>query len=140
MKELNRFDDFVSLLRCIKERILDHNISFHLTLDVGQFYGLDSIHEMRYNSTSLEWWLVIKKILKGKGINLHRAYKAPSDESDHISNPKDCRINFIVPSDPVLTREGIKYQIDAAEPGVLTHALDSFAESNGKVEVKLILK
>ena len=51
--------------------------------------------------------------------------------------PNECKLNFIVPSDTILEREGNKFQVDAQQPGILTSVITSFAQSYTKPEVKL---
>jgi hypothetical protein len=38
LKEMQRYDDFVTVMKCIRERILTENIALHLLLDIGNFY------------------------------------------------------------------------------------------------------
>lgn len=80
-----------------------------------------------------------KKLFKGKGINLFRGFKAQGldkAEKENIS-PKDCRINFAVPSNPILAAESKKYTVGAESPGILTLSLDAFAENDKEKDVKL---
>ena len=46
LKEMQRYDDFVTVTKCIRERILTENIAFHLLLDIGNFYSKDSINAL----------------------------------------------------------------------------------------------
>jgi hypothetical protein len=57
-------------MKCIRERILTENIAFHLLLDIGNFYSKDSINAVRYSNETLEFWLTVQKLFKGKGVNL----------------------------------------------------------------------
>ncbi|CAC5383135.1 unnamed protein product [Mytilus coruscus] len=57
-------------------------------------------------------------------------------ENENIS-PKECRINFVVPSNPILTRESLKYTVNAENPGLLSIPLDAFAVQNIEKDVKL---
>ena len=72
---------------------------------------------MRYTDTSMSFWIIVKKLFKGKGINFFRGYKSDNLHDTSIS-PKVCRVNFIVLSDPILSKESAKYRLDAIKPGV----------------------
>ena len=56
LKEMQRYDDFVTVMKCIRERILTENIAFHLLLDTGNFYSKNSINTVRYSNETLEFW------------------------------------------------------------------------------------
>ena len=43
--------------------------------------------------------------------------------------PEDCVYNFVVPSQPILSKEFSKYKFNAMKPGVLSDALDVFADA-----------
>jgi hypothetical protein len=66
---------------------------------------------------------VDQKLLKGKGVNFFRSFKAQGlntmNESLSSISPLDCRINFSVPSNPTLSKETSKYTLDAGSPGLL---------------------
>jgi hypothetical protein len=51
-------------------------IAFHLLLDIDKFYSKDSINAVRYSNETLEFWLIDQKLLKGKGVNFFRSFKA----------------------------------------------------------------
>ncbi|CAC5415625.1 unnamed protein product [Mytilus coruscus] len=65
---------------------------------------------------------------KGQGLRIK--------ENENISQ-KECRINFVVPSNPTLTRESSKYTVNAENPGLLSIPLDAFAAQNIEKDVKL---
>ena len=113
LKEMQRYDDFVTVMKCIRERILTENIALHLLLDIGNFYSKDSINAVRYSNETLEFWLTVQKLVKGKGVNFFRGFKAQGlntmNESLSSISPLDCRINFSVPSNPTLSKETSKY-------------------------------
>lgn len=139
LTEKGRYQDFVSVLKGIVDNTLTDNIALHLLLDVGNFYSNDSIHSIRYSEETLAFWLTVKKLFKGKGINFFRGFKAQGldkVQESHIK-PKDCRINFAVPSNPILARESSKYTISAENPGILSLSLDAFAENNKFKDVKI---
>ena len=56
LKKMQRYDDFVTVMKCIRERILTENIAFHLLLDTGNFYSKNSINTVRYSNETLEFW------------------------------------------------------------------------------------
>ena len=107
-------------MKCIRERILTENIAFHLLLDIGNFYSKDSINAVRYSNETLEFWLTVQKLVKGKGVNFFRGFKAQwlntMNESLSSISPLDCRINFSVPSNPTLSKETSKYTLDGGSP------------------------
>jgi hypothetical protein len=47
LNEMQRYDDFVTVTKCIRERILTENIAFHLLLDIDNFYSKDSINAVQ---------------------------------------------------------------------------------------------
>ena len=51
------------------------NMALHLLLDVGQFLNANAPSRMRYSKTSLDYWLVIQKLFKGKGVRFFRGVK-----------------------------------------------------------------
>ena len=140
LQDVGRGSDFISLLKCINEHMLQDNIAFHLVLDVAHFLTLNNVSQMRYNKTSIMFWVIVQKLFKGKGINFFRGYKAGrlSGQTDsNVQSPRECRINFIVPTDTILSRECAKYRLDAIKPGILELALDSFANAHPNQDVKL---
>ena len=137
MDQYGRKDDFISMLHAIKDGYLLQNIAFHLLLDVGLFYGLSSISNMRYDKQSLAFWITVHKLFKGRGINFFRGYKAEGITRVERITPSDCKINFIVPSDKVLQRESAVYKMDSSHPGLLKISLDAFSNENAGQDVKL---
>ena len=73
--EMNRLDDFISLLQAICDGKLQNNIALHLLLVIGQFYSLTDIRQMKYSNDSINFWLTLKKIFKGRGVNFFQGYK-----------------------------------------------------------------
>jgi hypothetical protein len=130
LHEMNRYDDFVSVLKCICEGIMTDNIAFQLLMDVGK--------NTWYTDQTLAFWVTVKKLFKGKGINFFRGLKGQGLNilrNDNIA-PRDCRIKFVVSSNPILTKESSKYTLDAENPGLLKIPLDSFAANNAEKDVK----
>ena len=93
------------------QRSID-NISLHLMLSIKVLFYPTNVSNARY-STTLAWWVIVKKVLKGKGINLFCGYKALAWENMANVSPTDYKINFVVPSDPVLAKEAAKLNIDS---------------------------
>ncbi|CAC5378055.1 unnamed protein product [Mytilus coruscus] len=139
LEEMGRLEDFVSLLHCIFNKTITESTALNLILDVGQFYRQSTISNMRYNEESIAFWVTVKKIIQGKGINFFRGYKGEGHlvPADGRLLPIDCRINFAVPSNPILAKETSKYTNDASRPGLLSVTLDTFAKENRDKEVKL---
>ena len=147
LKETDRSDDFVSVLECILNgKINVRNIALNLLLDLGQYLNQSSSGQMRYSQTSLDFWLIIKKMFKGKGIQFfsgnmmnvvkHANYDADSNQATESS------INFAAPSDKILRRENQKYMISGEKPGIIPGALTSFRESKSTtnpVECKIAI-
>ncbi|CAG2191099.1 unnamed protein product [Mytilus edulis] len=109
MKDMDRISDFISILQCIENGVLIRNIAFHLLLDIGR-----------------------------KGNKLFRGYKGDGlgDEKSSIG-PKDCEINFAVPSNPIITKEVARFTADAGHPGILNLPLDAFAARQQGKDIKL---
>jgi hypothetical protein len=139
LHKMNRYDDFVSVLKCIFEGIMTDNIAFQLLMDVGNFDSKDTVKNTRDTDQTLTFWITVKKLFKGKDINFFRGFKRQGLNilrNDKIS-PRDCRINFVVPSNSILTKESSKYTLDAENPGLLRIPFDSFAANNADNDVKL---
>jgi hypothetical protein len=51
------------------------NIAFQLLMDVGNFYSKDTVKNTRYTDQTLAFWVTVKKLFKGKGINFVRGFK-----------------------------------------------------------------
>ena len=96
--EINRLEFFQGLLKSIEEGILQNNITFHLMLDIGRCYSLDSISFMRYEQASMDFWITFAKIFKGKEINFLRGYRGNGlGRSGACITPKEYKINLQYP-------------------------------------------
>ncbi|CAG2209236.1 unnamed protein product [Mytilus edulis] len=137
LKSMNRLEDFKSTLIAIVNGHLFNNIAFHLLLDVGNFFSQSTIHNTRYSEETILFWLTIQKLFKGKGINFFRGYKGQGLSSEQSIKPEECKINFAVPSDPVLCKHSAKYTLDAAKPGLLDLSLNIVSEKLKGKDVKL---
>jgi hypothetical protein len=95
------------MINAIRSGFLQNNIAFHLLLDIGRFYGQTEISQMRYSKATLDFWITIKHLFKGKGLSFFRGYKGCGAEvnSNNCISPQNCRINFVVPSDKILNKE-----------------------------------
>jgi hypothetical protein len=132
-----RLADFESTMKAVTDGILEDNIAFHLLLDIGQFYSCSTVSNMRYSEETLQFWSTVKNLFKGKGIHFFRGYKSQGMKEDAPARPSDCKINFIVPSDSILSKESAIYIGDAKEPGILRTSLESFSRENPGKDVKL---
>ena len=141
IKTIGRDEDFIGLLNGIMSGRLLDNIAFHLLLDVGRFFSLSSINLMRYPKETLNFWVTVKNLFKGKGISFFRGYKGDGarnvSEPNKCISPNDCRVNFIVPCDDILRKESAPFLADAAQPGILHTSLNSFADNNKGKDVKI---
>ena len=138
MKDIGTISDVISVLQAIKNGYLNDNIAFHLLLDIGDFYSLNSINNVRYSKQSLGFWVTVQKLFKGKGINFFRGFRAEGQKQvGKVIHPSDCEINFLVPSDPILVKEASKFRLDASKPGLLEISLDAFATQHKGDDVKL---
>lgn len=73
------------------------NITFHLLMDVGNFYAKEGIQNRRYTDQTLGFWVTVKKLSKGKGINSFRGFKNQGSrikENENMSL-KEFRIHFV---------------------------------------------
>ena len=69
LKEVGRCEDFISILQGINgDQLSVNNIALNLLLDIGMYLRADSPNAVRYSETSHSFWLVIKKLFRGKAI------------------------------------------------------------------------
>ena len=59
LRNMDHADDFISVLNSLS-KIIEHNITHHLLLDVGQFLRQISVTTMRYDQTSKYFWLLVQ--------------------------------------------------------------------------------
>lgn len=52
-------------------------------------------------------------------------------------HPKDCRLNFAVPSERTIHSYGQKYKIQATDPGILDNSLDAFGKAKPGIYCKV---
>ena len=80
------------------------NIAFILCLERAQWQSLKSTTQMRFRDVTKKFWLVVYRLLKGKGI---RFFSGPKNYGQVISktttrgnyNPEKSDINFAVPDE-----------------------------------------
>ena len=121
--EINWLGDFQGLI----QRQIAKQYCFPSMLDNGRFYSLDLISYMPYKHESMEFWITLSKISKGKGIRFLHAYKGKGvGRSGACITPEECKINFTVPSDTTLKIESPKYSKEI-RPRILHSFLDSFS-------------
>ena len=142
MESNGRRNDFVKTLKSIADKTLPiNNIALNLLLDIGRFLDCNTVHNMRYNKTTLDFWTIFHKLFRGKGIRFMRGLKAsgldgnPKEEGP--IKPEACHLNFVVPASRILIREGEQFRLDASKPGVLSGVLQDFAKVQKKPDVKL---
>ena len=75
MREMGRCDDMISILKSISNGSLDHNIVFHLLLDVGKLMRQNSVYSMRYSNETKEFWTLVQKLFNGKGLRFFAGTK-----------------------------------------------------------------
>ena len=75
LKEMGREQDFVSVLRNIADRKITRNVALHLLLDVGQFLRQETVHGMRYSEVTKDFWTLVQKMFKGKGVRFFLGIK-----------------------------------------------------------------
>ena len=78
LQDMERLGDFKALLHAIQAGHLRDDIAFHLLLDVGKFYDQSCIKRMRYDQQTIEFWLTVSKLFKGRGKHFFRSYKGES--------------------------------------------------------------
>ena len=127
LTNIGRRDDFVSVISSLASGELSvDNMALNLLLDIGRYLSCECTKQMRYTRTSLDFWLIIQKLFKGKAIRFFRGIQ--SDD-----------INFAVPSSKVLQRESAKFQLDAKSPGLIRNALEAFSDVHRGQDCKLSL-
>ena len=82
LKEMQRSEDFISVLESIAPKKLQGNIALHLLLDVGQFLRQDTVHSMRYSETTKEFWTLVHKMFKGKAVRFFTGEKGEGTKTE----------------------------------------------------------
>ena len=75
MASIGREDDFLSILHSlVSGELSPDNIALHLLLDVGQFLRQPKVNCMRYSNVSKDFWLIVMKMFKGRGLRFFRGF------------------------------------------------------------------
>ena len=120
--------DFVTLVTSLSDGTLSPtNISFLLCLERAKWQSLKTTTQMRFRDVTKKFWLVVYRLLKGKGI---RFFSGPKNWGQVVSkdaklgnyDPKCSEINFAVPDEQYLRTLDAKYG-KVIPPGIID---DSF--------------
>ena len=77
MDHIGRDNDFKNLLNSIANGKLPlSNIALHLLLDIGQILSQRKVNSMRYSDLTLDFWLVVSRLFKAKGLRFFRGFMA----------------------------------------------------------------
>ena len=107
---------------------LHDDIAFQLFLNAGQLYGSQSIAQMIYNRSSMDFGITFQKLFKGRVIDFMHGYKGQGlVVPSCIIAPTECRINVAVPSDRTLRKETTNQSSGLNEPGIIESILDAFS-------------
>lgn len=75
LEKIGRKQDFAMLLEVIASGVLPTtNIALHLLLDIGKFFRHGKVNAMRYNDISLNFWTVVMKMFKLRGVRFFRGF------------------------------------------------------------------
>ena len=103
--ETDCLPDFMSLMTQLSDGSLSPlNIAFLLALERARWQSLKTTTQMRFRPVTKKFWLVVYRLLKGKGL---RFFSGPKNYGQVISNkaskglydPKESEINFAVPDE-----------------------------------------
>ena len=103
--------DFMLLITQIADGNLSPlNIAFLLCLERARWQSLKTTTLMRFRPVTKKFWLVVYRLLKGKGL---RFFSGPKNYSQVISkktkkgryNPHNAEVNFAVPDECYLRRQ-----------------------------------
>ena len=103
--------DFMLLVTQIADGSLNPlNIAFLLCLERAKWQSLKTTTQMQFPTVTKKFWLVVYRLLKGKGL---RFLSGPKNYAQVISkktkkgkyNPHDSEINFAVPDECYLHRQ-----------------------------------
>ena len=72
-EDVGRGEDFLSVLRASANgTLVPQNIAVHLLLDIGHMLSQESLQNIRYNSTTLDFWTLVYKMFRGKATRFFR--------------------------------------------------------------------
>ena len=96
LKEHGLVDDFINLMYFLAYREMEINsIPVRTLLETANFYSLNDTQSMTYSPVTIDFWHVVLKCLGGPALQL---FSGPRSRGVKTFNPKDCKINFAVPS------------------------------------------
>ena len=116
--------DFMTLVTSISDGSLSPtNISFLLCLERAKWQSLKTTTQMQFRDVTKKFWLVVYRLLKGKGI---RFFSGPKNWGQVVSkdaqlgnyDPKCSEINFAVPDERYLRTLDTKYG-KVIPPGII---------------------
>ena len=104
------------------------NIAFLLCLERAKWQSLKSTTQMKYRDVTKSFWLVVYRLLKGKGL---RFFSGPKNYGQVVSNdttkgkydPSKSEINFVVPDERYL-RSQDKILGRLIPPGIIQDSLN----------------
>ena len=97
--------DYMTLVQSLSDGILSStNISFLLCLERAKWQALKTTTQMQFRDITKKFWLVVYRLLKGKGI---RFFSGPKNLGQVVSkdaklglyDPRNSEINFAVPDE-----------------------------------------
>ena len=81
VKQTGRGQDFVSVLTALANGTLEpENIVVHCLLDIGNFLSAESLRNVRYNTTTLDFWSLVYKMFRGKATRFFRGTMSASND------------------------------------------------------------
>ena len=107
--------DYMTLVQSLSDGNLSPtNIAFLLCLERAKWQALKTTTQMRFRDVTKKFWLVVYRLLKGKGI---RFFSGPKNWGQVVSkeaklgcyDPRNAEINFAVPDERYLRTLDSKY-------------------------------
>ena len=107
------YADLASVLRAIKDGILDGSIPLYLLLNIVRVYA-SCCNNTHYNLDTMDFWVTFWGLFKVMGICFMRLIRENSSYwgKSFIQYQHQCRINFAVPSDTTLKKEITQHRIE----------------------------
>ena len=107
--------DYMTLVQSLSDGNLSPtNIAFLLCLERAKWQALKTTTQMRFRDVTKKFWLVVYRLLKGKGI---RFFSGPKNRGQVVSkeaklgcyDPSNAEINFAIPDERYLRTLDSKY-------------------------------
>ena len=74
LQSIGRDQDFVAVMEALANgKLSTKNMALHLLLDVGMQLRNEQF-QVRYSQTTLDFWLIVQKLFRGKGIRFFRGF------------------------------------------------------------------